>query len=97
MIALKYGTIPVVRSVGGLTNTVFDRDFSEKPWWERNGYTFRDLNNQGIESAMVRGIGLYFDFPQHFRQLMLNGMQYDFSWNHPGTHYLNIFEYIRHK
>lgn len=97
MIALKYGTIPVVRSVGGLTNTVFDRDFSEKPWWERNGYTFRDLNNQGIESAMVRAIGLYFDFPQHFRQLMLNGMQYDFSWNHPGTHYLNIFDYIRHK
>jgi starch synthase len=28
---------------------------------------------------------------------MLNGMRYDFSWNHPGRHYLNVYEYIREK
>lgn len=97
MIALKYGTVPIVSSVGGLVNTVFDRDYSEKPWPERNGYKFKDLDYGGIESAMIRAIGLYYDYPQLFRELMLNGMRYDFSWNCPGTHYLNIFEYIRHK
>ena len=34
-------------------------------------------------------------FPQHFRELMLNGMRCDYSWNHPGEHYLNIYRYIK--
>jgi glycogen synthase len=35
--------------------------------------------------------------PMVNRQLMIAGMRYDFSWSHPGRHYLNIYEYIRHK
>jgi starch synthase len=40
---------------------------------------------------------MWYNYPQHFRELMLNGMNYDFSWNHPGQDYLNIYEYIRQK
>ena len=47
--------------------------------------------------AMRRAIGLWYDYPQDFRYLMLNGMRYDYSWNHPGRHYVNIYDYIRHK
>jgi starch synthase len=97
MIALRYGTVPIVRAVGGLSETVFDRDCSERPPEQRNGYVFHQPDSTGIESAMRRAIGLWYDYPQDFRYLMANGMRYDYSWNHPGQDYLNIYEYIRHQ
>ncbi|SPQ01853.1 Glycogen synthase 2 [Candidatus Sulfobium mesophilum] len=97
MIALKYGTVPVVRATGGLRDTVFDADYSSRPYHERNGYVFNDFNFKGLESALHRAIGMWYAYPQHFRELIVNGMRYDFSWNHPGRHYLNIYEYIRDK
>ena len=97
MIALKYGTVPIVRETGGLRDTVFDANYSDKPTHERNGYVFKDFNYHGLESAMKRAVGMWYFYPQYFKELMINGMRYDYSWNHPGQHYLNIFEYIRDK
>jgi starch synthase len=97
MIGLKYGTVPVVRATGGLADTVFDADYAPKPYGERNGYTFNDFNNAGIESALHRAIGLWYSYPNHFRELVENGMRCDYSWNHPGQHYLNVYELIRDK
>ncbi len=97
MIGLKYGTVPIVRAVGGLADTVFDRDHSDRPYEQRNGYVFDNADYQGIESAMRRSFGLWHCYPEEFRKLMVNGMRYDYSWNFPGQHYLNIYEYIRHK
>ncbi len=97
MIALRYGAVPIVRAVGGLADTVFDRDHSAKPPEERNGYVFHEADYQGLESAMSRAIGLWQDYPGEFRELILNGLRYDYSWNHPGQNYLNIYDYVRHK
>ena len=97
MIALRYGTVPVVRGVGGLLDTVFDRDYSEKPPYERNGYMLYESDYTALESALGRALRLWFDQPGEFRQLVANGMRYDYSWNHPGEHYRKIYEYIRHK
>jgi starch synthase len=97
MIGLKYGAVPVVRNTGGLADTVFDADHSDKPYAERNGYVFNDFNAAGIESALHRAIGLWYSYPQYFRELMQNGMRCDYSWNHPGQNYLNVFELIRDK
>ena len=97
MIALRYGTVPVVRGVGGLLDTVFDRDYSEKPPYERNGYMFYEGDHTALESALGRALRLWFDEPWEFRQLVVNGMHYDYSWNHPGENYLKIYDYIRHK
>jgi len=97
MIGLKYGTVPIVRAVGGLVNTVFDRDFSHKPMEERNGYVFHQTDYPAIESALERALGAWYFYPDEFRKLIQNGMRYDFSWNHPGARYLGIYDFIRHK
>jgi starch synthase len=97
MIAMKYGTVPIVRGIGGLLDTVFDRDYDSRPPWERNGYVFYQPDPPGLESALWRAIRLWYDYPQEFRNLMANGMRCDYSWNRPGADYLNIYNYIRDK
>jgi len=97
MIALRYGTVPIVRATGGLADTVFDANHAERPYHERNGYVFDHFNAPGIESALHRAIGMWYSYPPHFRELVTNGMRYDYSWNHPGGHYLNVYELIRDK
>ncbi|MGO9201626.1 MAG: glycogen synthase [Limisphaerales bacterium] len=95
LIALRYGTVPVVRNTGGLADTVFDADYAPRPYHERNGYVFNDCNWTGLESALRRAIGMWYIYPQYFRELMANGMRYDWSWNHSGRDYLNIYNYIK--
>ncbi|AFL76283.1 glycogen synthase [Thiocystis violascens] len=95
MIAMKYGVVPVVRRVGGLADTVFDANYSDKPFEVRNGYLFDDLTEAGLESALSRAIGLWRGFPEYFRQLRVNGMRADFSWSLPGQQYLDIYAQIR--
>jgi len=97
MMAMKYGTVPVVRAVGGLYDTVNDRDHSDKPLQERNGYVFHEYNRQDMEAALERAFGLWHCHPEEYRNLILNGMNYDFSWNLPGQHYMNVYEYIQCK
>lgn len=95
MIALKYGTVPVVRAVGGLINTVFDRDYSNEPVEKRNGFTFEHTDMKALESALTRAMNLWYTTGGEFRALMRNGMSYDFSWGLPGKKYLEIYESIR--
>jgi len=94
MVGLRYGTVPVVRSVGGMVNTVFDRDYSERDPAERNGYVFQHTDNLAIESALRRALRLWFNHKREFRNLMRNSMRTDYSWNRPGQHYLNVYEQI---
>jgi starch synthase len=94
MIALKYGTVPIVRAVGGLVDTVFDRDHAPRAFEDRNGFVFHHHDNAALESALNRAIGLWYAYPADFRELVLNGMRQDHSWAGPGHDYLNIYEYI---
>jgi starch synthase len=98
MIGLKYGTVPVVRGVGGLINTVFDRDYDEFHLpQERNGYVFFQTDNAALESSLNRAIDLWYENPEEFRQLSIQGMEYDYSWNHPGEKYVGVYDHIGHK
>ncbi|HKK18215.1 MAG TPA: glycosyltransferase, partial [Opitutales bacterium] len=97
LIAMRYGTVPVVRAVGGLADTVFDKDYSDRDLDQRNGYVFHEDSYTGLETALSRAIACYYQYPEHFRHLMLNAMKADYSWNVPGQHYLNIYNHIRNK
>ena len=96
MIGLKYGTVPVVRGVGGLVNTVFDWDYDTyHPPEERNGFVFFQTDHHALESALDRAINLWKNDRPTFRQLQIQGMKYDNSWRIPGEKYQGVYEYIR--
>jgi starch synthase len=98
MIGLRYGTVPIVRGVGGLVNTVFDRDYdTSHPAEARNGYVFYQSDNHALEFAIDRALGLWHGDPEGFQDLVVQGMNDNYSWNHPGRDYLEIYELIRHK
>lgn len=95
MISLRYGTVPVVRKTGGLADTVFDADNSGKGMDGANGYVFEGTNPGDLENALGRATRCWFDNPDKFRKLALNGMGYDYSWKRPGKDYENIYNYIK--
>lgn len=94
MIALKYGSVPIVRRTGGLADTIFDVDFSGKKFEETNGYTFDFPDEMGLDSALDRATECWFHNPDKWRKLMINGMNIDFSWNKPANQYLEIYKKI---
>jgi starch synthase len=97
LIAMRYGTVPVVRATGGMVDTVFDRDNSGHPPAERNGFVFHHTDNKAIESALSRALRLWSVRPREFRQLAASCMRADYSWARPGQEYLEIYQHIRHK
>lgn len=98
MIGMKYGVIPVVRGVGGLVSTVFDWDYDkDHPPEKRNGFVFYQADNVGLESALERSLKVWYNNPKLFKQLGMQGMEYDYSWNYPGQEYIALYDYIRHR
>lgn len=94
MIALRYGTVPIVRKTGGLADTIFDIDTSEHPVHERNGYTFDSPNTEGITKALDRALTCFNEDKKKWHTLMQQGMRYDFSWAHETQAYISIYEKI---
>lgn len=98
MIGFRYGTVPIVRGVGGLVNTVFDYDYDQNhPPEERNGFVFFETDYNALESALGRALDLWNHEPKLFQQLAIQGMESDYSWKHPGEEYVKLFDRIRHR
>ena len=85
--ALRYGTVPVVRRVGGLADTVQDvgqaRDGA-------TGFVFDAANAAALADAITRTVAA-FRSPSVWRQLMQRGMQQDFSWAEAAQHYIALY------
>ena len=98
MIGLKYGTVPVVRGVGGLIDTVFDKDNDQNHQeTQRNGFVFYQTDHNALESALGRAIALWYHHPKEFEKLQKQGMEYDYSWKNPGQKYIDLYDFLRHK
>lgn len=92
MIAMRYGTVPIVHTVGGLVDTVQPYNVTTK---QGTGITFQSFNSYDMLDAIRRAIDLYYDKP-NWRQLRKNAMSMDFSWNHPADEYISMYnELIR--
>jgi starch synthase len=82
MIAMRYGSVPLVRAVGGLHDTVTDSE---------TGFVFIDTKVKSLNDALRRALALY---PYHSRwmNLQLAGMLQDFSWANSARQYLEIYK-----
>ncbi|MTW20736.1 glycogen synthase [Allochromatium palmeri] len=95
LIAMRYGTVPIARRVGGLADTIQDANYSTAPFESRNGYLFDEPTAEALEGAMNRALELWRTFPSYFSQLRLNGMRGDYSWHQPARDYLGLYAYAR--
>lgn len=91
LISLRYGTIPIVRSTGGLKDTVFDIEYSNRPFHETNGFAFLYPDTAGVDFALDRALHQWFHAPERWKELVQNGMKMDYSWNNPSLAYLNLY------
>ncbi|CCB89691.1 glycogen synthase [Simkania negevensis] len=91
MIALRYGTIPIVHKVGGLKDTIYDIDHEEIPLEERNGYTFDFPSQDSLNWSIDRAYE-HFKHDESKRLLMLkNGLGHDWSWKTSALTYLELY------
>lgn len=86
LIALRYGSVPVVRSTGGLADTVIS--FPKK---EGNGVTFSNYTSEALLSAIEEAAGLYTERRETYRSVQKKGMGQDFSWNASAPLYKELY------
>jgi starch synthase len=88
MYSLRYGTVPVVRAVGGLADTVVNYS-PRKPL--STGFVFTDYTPEALLAALRRALALYRD-RQKWQALQRAGMQEDYSWDRSAREYVKIYE-----
>jgi starch synthase len=87
MYSLKYGTVPVVRATGGLTDSVQPYDHAKGTG---TGVVFHDYDANGLKWALNTALDLY-ENKFAWRQLVFNGMEKDYSWTTQGRIYIKRF------
>ncbi|CAL8472333.1 g11876 [Coccomyxa elongata] len=95
MIAMRYGTIPVVRKTGGLNDTVFDVDDdvarATANGMVTNGYNFEGTDPAGIDYALNRALTAWFSDREGWGQLVHRVMEQDWSWSEPALDYIELY------
>ncbi|ONM63014.1 dull endosperm1 [Zea mays] len=95
LVAMRYGTIPIVRKTGGLFDTVFDVDNDKERARDRglepNGFSFDGADSNGVDYALNRAISAWFDARSWFHSLCKRVMEQDWSWNRPALDYIELY------
>jgi starch synthase len=94
LISLRYGTVPIVREVGGLADTIENYDEVKG---KGNGFSFKPYETGALIDTVRRAVALYQNQPNQWRQLMVNAMKCDFSWNKSAQEYVMLYEKAIHQ
>jgi len=89
--SLRYGTVPIVRRVGGLADTVTDASTANITADTATGIVFEEASAEALTSAVQRALALHAD-RRSLKQIQLAGMRKDFSWQHSAADYLRLYE-----
>ena len=91
MIAMRYGTVPIVRETGGLKDTVTPYE----AWRDSgNGFTFANYASSDMLYVVREAVYLYKDYPDAFARLRGRAMACDFSWARSAGEYLHIYSTV---
>jgi starch synthase len=92
---LRYGTLPLVRAVGGLADTVTDCSLENLDDGSASGFVFRELSVAELLSAFRRAFALH-RRPADWRAVQRHAMGLRFDWARAATDYLNVYREVRH-
>ena len=93
LIALRYGSIPVVRETGGLKDTINQYDKYNDVG---NGFVFTNYNAHEMMYALKKALGIYSD-PTEWNNLIRNAMKCDYSWSGSAKEYVKLYEKLLNK
>lgn len=91
IIAMRYGTLPIVRETGGLKDTV--RPYNEFTG-EGTGFSFSNFNGDEMGEAVFRAARLFWDNRDAWNQLITQAMSQDFSWTRSADKYLDLYFFM---
>ncbi len=89
--SLRYGTLPIVRNVGGLADTVIDASKQNRANATANGFVVTHQSSTALLTTLKHALTLY-ALPEAWRQLQLTAMNGDFSWAHSAKHYIELYQ-----
>lgn len=89
--SLRYGSVPIVHSTGGLIDTIANYDASNADDTSANGFRFDEYSSDALDDAMRRAEAVYRN-PKGWQRLVQRGMQQDWSWNRSARDYLKLYE-----
>jgi starch synthase len=93
--SLRYGTVPVVRAVGGLYDTITDSTPETLAKQTATGFRFGAFTPAAFQQAVYRALDCYRNQPGQWRQLLQTGMRQDWSWDHSAAEYLRLYERLK--
>ncbi len=93
LIAMKYGTVPVARAIGGIKDTVLPVKITEGKA-EGTGFLFQDYSSGDFLKLLENALDLYNNKKDVWKQVQINGMKQDFSWKKSSKKYKSLYEKI---
>lgn len=91
MIAMRYGTLPVVRETGGLKDTVIPYNYETG---EGTGFSFANFNGDEMGDAVFRGARLFWDNHDAWNNVVTQAMNQDFSWTRSARKYMDLYRWM---
>lgn len=82
MIAMRYGSVPIVRQTGGLADTVDDKV----------GFSFKKFDSEELYNTIKKALDVYYKAPSQWKKIQITGMKKDFSWNKSAKEYLKLYK-----
>lgn len=89
MIAMRYGTLPLVRKVGGLKDTVIAYSEDKE---HANGFAFENIDQNEMYEALNRSLQLYYQEEDEFNRILKNAMNTDNSWKKTAEEYCKLYK-----
>ncbi|MGN1347557.1 MAG: glycosyltransferase, partial [Acutalibacteraceae bacterium] len=88
MVALRYGTLPIVRETGGLRDSIQDSGDGKG-----NGFTFKSYNAHDMLGAIRRALGAYYD-KEYWNTLVQRALDCDMSWGKSANEYIKMYNQL---